>query len=377
MPDLRPLRIPTAGGTAYAVRFEPLARVPELAERAGLDPGPALVITDEHVADLHLGELMEAFGARGWRPRPLVVAPGEASKSLDTYSLVMDWALGVGITRQTPVFALGGGVVGDLAGFAAATLLRGVPLVQIPTTVVAQVDSALGGKTGINHPAGKNLIGAFYPPRLVVSDWGLLRTLFRSEVRAGCAEIVKHALVADRPLATRLQQDLGALMGLRDPIAPELLRDAAAVKAGIVSGDEREAGRRALLNFGHTFGHAIEKVAGYGRILHGEAVAVGMRAALHLSSSLQAGEPLGAEADLPAPFAEADALVRELRIRATLDGLDTPELMAAMQSDKKRAASGLRFVVLDAIGEGRVADGVPSEMVEAAWAFARRVGASG
>ncbi|OZC04611.1 3-dehydroquinate synthase [Rubricoccus marinus] len=354
-----------------------MAKVPELAERAGLDPGPALVVTDEHVADLHLGELMEAFGARSWKPRPLVVAPGEASKSMDTYSLVMDWALGVGITRQTPVFALGGGVVGDLAGFAAATLLRGLPLVQIPTTVVAQVDSALGGKTGINHGVGKNLIGAFYPPRLVVSDWGLLRTLFRSEVRAGCAEIIKHGLVADRPLATRLQRDLGSLMGLRDPIAPELLRDAAAVKATIVSGDEREAGRRALLNFGHTFGHAIEKVAGYGRILHGEAVALGMRAALHLSASLKAGSPLAPEADLPAPFAEADALVRDLRIRTTLDGLETPELMVAMQSDKKRAAAGLRFIVLDDIGAGRVADGVPVEMVEAAWAYARRVGAGG
>ncbi|MEL6616467.1 MAG: 3-dehydroquinate synthase family protein, partial [Bacteroidota bacterium] len=285
MSDLRALRIPTSSGAAYAVRFEPLAQAPALMERVGLDPGRVLVVTDDHVADLYLDTLCEAFEDAGWSPFPLIVAHGEGSKSMDTYGLVLDWALSLGVTRSTPVVALGGGVVGDLAGFAAATLLRGLPFVQIPTTVVAQVDSALGGKTGINHARGKNLIGSFYPPRVVVSDWEVLRSLFRSEMRAGCAEVVKHALVADRPLTSRLREHLSALMALDADLAPGLLREAAKVKATIVSADEHEAGRRALLNFGHTFGHAIEAVAGYGRILHGEAVAVGMRAALHLSAS--------------------------------------------------------------------------------------------
>lgn len=346
-------------------------------ERVGLGPGRALIVTDDHVADLYLDTLSQAFEDAGWDPFPLIVAHGEGSKSMETFGLVLDWALTLGITRSTPVVALGGGVVGDLAGYAAASLLRGLPFVQVPTTVVAQVDSALGGKTGINHARGKNLVGAFHPPRLVVSDWEALRSLFRSEMRAGCAEVVKHALVADRPLASRLQSHLAALMTLDADLAPGLLRDAAKVKATIVSADEHEAGQRALLNFGHTFGHAIEAVAGYGRVLHGEAVAVGMRAALHLSASLQAGEPLAPEADLPAPFAEGDALVSELRIPTHIDDLEVDALNRAMQSDKKRAASGLRFVVLDGIGAGRVASDVPQEMVDAAWGYAQRVGGSG
>lgn len=375
--DLRPLRIPTAGGRAYGVHFAPLAEAPALARRVGLEPGRCLLVTDDHVAALYLDEVSDALEAAGWEPFPLIVPHGEQSKSLDAYRLVLDWALSLGVTRETPVFALGGGVVGDLAGFAAATLLRGLPLVHLPTTVVSQVDSALGGKTGVNHPRGKNLVGAFYPPRVVLADWRTLRTLPEAEVRAGCAEVVKHALVADRPLASRLSADLPALLAIDEATAPALLRDAANVKATIVAADEHEAGRRALLNFGHTFGHAIEKVAGYGRVLHGEAVAVGMRAALHLSASLAAGETRDPSTALPAPFSSADDLVRQLGIGTTLDGLATEDLQAAMGADKKRDAGGLRFVVIDGVGEGRVASDVPPEMVEAAWAFARRVGGSG
>ncbi|MEM6325989.1 MAG: 3-dehydroquinate synthase [Bacteroidota bacterium] len=377
MSDLRPLRIPTAGGRAYGVHFAPLAEASALARRVGLDGGPCLIVTDDHVAPLYLDEVSEAMEAEGFQPFPLIVAHGEASKSLETYRLVVDWALSLGITRETPVFALGGGVVGDLAGFAAASLLRGLPLIHLPTTVVAQVDSALGGKTGVNHPRGKNLIGAFHPPRLVVADWRVLRTLFRSEVRAGCAEVVKHALVADRGLATQLEARLSKLLNVDAEASPALLRNAARVKAEIVAKDEHEAGRRALLNFGHTFGHAIEAAAGYGQVLHGEAVALGMRAALHLSASLHEGHALGTDDPLPGEFGRADTLVRDLRIQTTLAGVSTPHLMAAMGTDKKRDASGLRFVVLDRVGEGRVVSDVPEAMVEAAWTFARRVGASG
>ena len=375
--DLRPLRIPTSGGRAYAVHFAPLDRVSDLAVRAGLGPGPCLILTDDHVAELHLDALADGLAEAGWRPATHIFPHGEASKSLKAYGKILDWTLASGATRSTPIFALGGGVVGDLAGFVAATALRGLPLVHIPTTVVAQVDSALGGKTGINHPEGKNLIGSFYPPRLVVSDWRTLQTLFKSEVRAGCAEVVKHALVADRKLARKLYEHLPALLNLDEQLAPELLREAANVKATIVAEDEREAGKRALLNFGHTFGHAIEREAGYGTILHGEAVALGMRAALHLSASLATGETRSPDDILPDDFSDADYLIRNLRIPTVLNGLDTSALMQAMQTDKKRDASGLRFVVLDRIGEGRIVPDVPLEKVEAAWAYARRVGASG
>ena len=376
MAELRPLRIP-AGSGAYAVRFGPLAGAPRMMRRAGLDPGPALVVTDTTVAGLYLRGLTGALREDGWWPETFAVEPGEGSKSVGTYRALVDWALAQGITRETPVVALGGGVVGDLAGFAAATLLRGLPLVHLPTTVVAQVDSALGGKTGVNHARGKNLIGAFHAPRLVLADWRALRTLAAEEVRAGCAEVVKHGLVADAALARHLQLSLGALLALDPEATPQVLRDAAAVKARVVAADEREAGQRALLNFGHTFGHAIERVAGYGRVLHGEAVAVGMRAALHLSASLRAGRPAPPEAPLPEPFAEADALVRALGVPTRLDGMDPAALTDAMRTDKKRAASGLRFVVLRGVGEGFVASGVPPEMTAAAWDYAMRVGGAG
>ena len=366
---LSPLRIPTAAGSAYAVRFASLAEVPLLARRIGLGPGRALVVTDDHVAELYLDALCEALETDGWTPFPLIIPHGEGSKSIETYRLIADWALGLSIDRETPVIALGGGVVGDVAGFAAATLLRGLPLVHVPTTVVAQVDSALGGKTGINHPRGKNLLGAFYPPRLVVSDWSLLRSLFSRDVKAGAAEVVKHGLVADAALARRLDADLPLLLSLDAETAPSLLRDAAAVKARIVAADEHEAGQRALLNFGHTFGHAIEKVSGMaGAILHGEAVALGMKAALHLSASLAAGRALAPDAELPLPFAEAAALVDRLRVKASIAGQPMRPLIEATGADKKRLGGAQRYIVLDGIGEGRVAENVPDAMVEAAWA---------
>ena len=263
------------------------------------------------------------------------------------------------------MLALGGGVVGDLAGFAAATLLRGLPLVHLPTTTISQVDSAIGGKTAVNHPAGKNLVGAFHQPRLVLADPATLATLPDREFRSGLAEAVKHALIADAGLAGRLDRDWPSLAGRQPDVVARTVRDAAAVKAAVVEADEREAGDRALLNFGHTFGHALERQAGYGTLTHGEAVALGMRAALHLSSSLAEGQVAGG---LSGPFAEADALVA--RLAPEPPALDRDALLAAMESDKKRTASGVRFVVLDAVGSARLADGVPAPMVRAAWDFA-------
>ncbi len=351
-------------GRSYAVHFEPLAAAPMHLREAGLEGPRALVVTDETVGPLHLGALADALRADGWAVESTAVPAGEGSKSLEQLAALHDWALGLGIDRRTPLLALGGGVVGDLAGFAAATLLRGIPLVHLPTTTISQVDSAIGGKTGINHATGKNLVGAFHQPRVVLADPATLDTLDDRAFRSGLAEAVKHALISDAGLADRLDREWDALVARAPDVLPPLLRDAAAVKARVVEADEREAGERAFLNFGHTFGHALEKEAGYGTLTHGEAVALGMRAALHLSESLR----LGRVADTPGAFAEADRLVA--RLGAPVPGLDVDALMAATQSDKKRTAAGVRYVVLDAVGQARLAADVDEAMLRAAWRYA-------
>ncbi|WP_420454254.1 3-dehydroquinate synthase [Rubrivirga sp.] len=356
-------------GRSYAVHFEPLATAPMHLREAGVTGPRALVVTDETVGPLWLDALADALRADGWQVEATAVPAGEGSKSLGQLGALHDWALALGIDRATPVLALGGGVVGDLAGFAAATLLRGLPLVHLPTTTIAQVDSAIGGKTGINHATGKNLVGAFHQPLLVLADPATLGTLPDRAFQSGLAEAVKHALISDPALADRLDREWDALVG-RDPdVVASVVRDAAAVKAAVVEADELEAGERAVLNFGHTFGHALEREAGYGTLTHGEAVAFGMRAALHLSASLRQG----AVADGLGPFQAADRLVA--RVAPAPPALDPDRLTEAMATDKKRTAQGLRFVVLDTVGEPRLADDVPPAMVEAAWRFALESGA--
>ena len=362
------VHVALASGRSYAVHFEPLATAPLHLREAGLE-GRVLVVTDATVGPLHLDALADALRADGRELAALAVPAGEASKSERQLSAVYDWALGQGLSRQTPVLALGGGVVGDLAGFAAATLLRGLPLVHLPTTTISQVDSAIGGKTGINHAAGKNLVGAFHQPHLVLADPATLQTLPEREFRSGLAEAVKHALISDAALAERIERDWPALSDRRPDVLAALVRDAAAVKAAVVEADEREAGDRALLNFGHTFGHALEREAGYGTLTHGEAVALGMRAALHLSESLRAGHVAGS---LGPPFARADALVA--RLAPPPPSLDPDRLTEAMQSDKKRTAGGLRFVVLDDVGRARLASDVPAPFVRSAWDYALAAG---
>ena len=352
---------------SYAVYTEALARAPLRLREAGLAPGLALVVTDETVAGLYLDALAGALQADGWRPVPVVVAPGEGSKSLPTFAAVLDACLAAGADRATPLLTLGGGVVGDLGGFAASTLLRGVPLVHLPTTVLAQVDSAIGGKTGVNTGRGKNLIGTFYPPRFVLADPATLATLPLRELRSGLAEVVKHALLDGGALLETLEADWERLGDAG--VLGRVVREAAGVKARVVSSDEREGGARAFLNFGHTLGHALESASGYGRLAHGEAVALGMRAALHLSASLARSADVGRA--LPEPWARMDRLVARLDAPPVPDGVTDEALLAAMASDKKRDAGGLRFVVLDAPGQPRLASGVPEALVRAAVAYAR------
>jgi 3-dehydroquinate synthase len=360
-----PITVALPHGRAYPVHFARLGALPGLLTEAGLGPGRALVVTDANVAPLYLGAVVGPLTAAGWMPEARVVPAGEPSKSLNTLAALYDWALGLGIERRTPLLALGGGVVGDLAGFAAATLLRGLPLVHLSTTVVAQVDSAIGGKTGVNHALGKNLIGAFYQPRFVLADPTTLDTLPDREYRAGLAEVFKAALVADADFFHWLEENWDRIVAREPEAVAMFTRRAAAIKASIVAGDEREHGRRAVLNFGHTFGHAIERAAGYGRFLHGEAVATGMRAALHLSPSVAHGAALPPDR-LPEPFARADRLVARLPL-APLDGLSGTAIAAAMEVDKKREGARLRFVVLDDLGRARTTEVLPPGAVEAAW----------
>ena len=356
-----PIPVSLSGGRSYAIHVASLGDAPRLMADAGLRVGRCLVITDEEVASFYQAPLETALGEAGWTPRTIVLPPGEATKAPGPLQRVYDTALAWGLDRKTPVLALGGGVVGDLAGFAAATLLRGLPLVQLPTTLIAQVDSAIGGKTGINHTVGKNLVGAFHQPQLVCADLATLHTLPMLEWTSGLAEVVKHALIADVDFLDFLEANWPAVMAREADVVGEMVYRAARIKAVVVSEDEREQGRRAILNFGHTFGHAIERVAGYGQFTHGEAVALGMRAALHLSHRLHPDLPLE----------RAHRLARQLPIRNRLADLPAPALMEAMLFDKKVEARTLRFVVLRRLGEAYVTSAASQSDVEAAWAFAR------
>jgi 3-dehydroquinate synthase len=350
------------GDRSYDVHFRSLRTLPDLLAATDLRVGRCLVVTDENVAAHYRTPLTRTLEEAGWTVKTVVLPPGESTKSAEHLHTVYDEALDWGIDRQTPVFSLGGGVIGDLAGFAAATLLRGLPLVHLPTSLLAQVDAAVGGKTAINHRTGKNLIGAFYQPRLVCADPTTLDTLPMDEYTGGMAEVVKHALIGDVDLVEYLEAHLAPVFSRRDREAvAETIERAVQVKAEVVSADERETGRRAVLNFGHTFAHAIEAVAGYGTFSHGEAVAVGMRAGLYLSHRRHP-EAI--------PRDRADHLIRAIPVDADPSALSFDALYRAMDADKKNEGDTVRFVVLDQLGHATVTDDVSRTEAEQAWAFA-------
>ncbi len=314
-----------------------------LAREAGLKPGRAAIVTDSNVARLYAERASRSLGEAGFSPTLIEIAAGEASKSLATVGDVYDRMSEAELDRQSAVFALGGGVVGDLAGFVAATYMRGISLVQVPTTLLAQVDSSLGGKTGVNHRLAKNLIGAFHQPRLVVADVATLATLGEREFREGLAEVIKYGAIVDAAMIADLERDLARILA-RDGAALEaVVARSLRHKAAIVAADEREGGVRRILNFGHTVGHALEATAGYGNLLHGEAVAIGMVAAAALSQSYA-----GLSAD------EASRLEKLLE-RAGLPtqlppGARGREFARALRLDKKRADDAVEFVLLDRLG---------------------------
>ena len=301
------------------------------------------IVSNSTVAPLYLEKLQTALEKQGVRTMPIILPDGETHKNWETLNIIFDALLKNHCERNTTILALGGGVVGDLTGFAAATYLRGVPFIQIPTTLLAQVDSSVGGKTGINHPLGKNMIGAFYQPLMVLADSATLNTLPDRELRAGLAEVIKYGLIRDPAFFDWLEQNMHRLLA-RDPVTlNEAIQRSCENKAEIVAADEKEKGIRALLNLGHTFGHAIENGMGYGVWLHGEAVAAGTVMAAELSRRMK----LIGEADVQR--------IRKIFIQAGLPVV-APEMPAEkylelMLLDKKVESGKTRFIVLNRIGE--------------------------
>jgi 3-dehydroquinate synthase len=302
-----------------------------------LQPSRCAIITDDHVASLHAAPLLDSLRQAKFEPYLITIPSGESSKSMALAASLCDRLIEYGLDRKSSLFALGGGVVGDLTGFVASLYFRGIPVIQIPTTVVAQVDSSIGGKTGVNSPLGKNLIGSFHQPSLVISDTALLSTLPLHIFQEGLAEVIKHAVIADVAMLDILPPE-------RNSDLTSLIARNAGIKASIVAQDELEIiGTRALLNFGHTIGHAIESVAGYGVLSHGESIAIGMMAALDLSVRL-AGLP-------KSDFQRVQQVIQACGLPTSLPPALTSEaLIAALQRDKKFDSGAIRFILTKNLG---------------------------
>jgi len=321
----------------------------------------AAVVTDENVGRLHLERLQASMQNAGIQTKAIIVPPGEASKSYAQLAELCDQLLAAGIERADKIVAFGGGVVGDLAGFAAAILRRGVDFIQIPTSLLAQVDSSVGGKTGINSPLGKNLIGAFHQPVMVIADAGLLDTLPPRELAAGYAEVAKYGLLGDAELFTWLEDNAQQLFAGSMQARMKAIEASCQAKANIVSEDEREAGVRALLNLGHTFGHALEAATGYSqRLLHGEGVAIGMAMAFRFSEQLGFC-PSGAAERVKKHLASVELPVSLADIPGDLPGADA--LLEIMHQDKKAQSGKLTFILTRGIGEAFIAPDVDKDKV--------------
>jgi 3-dehydroquinate synthase len=329
-------------GSHYDILVGPdaLSVLPE--SLAQLAPTRILIVTDHNVGRLHTCGVQALVSPLA----PTAVwsgIEGEAGKTLAAVDCVIDALVAHRADRKSVVIALGGGVVGDVAGFAAAVFMRGIRFVQVPTTLLAQVDSSVGGKTGVNHPSGKNLIGAFHQPALVIADTDTLRTLPPRELSAGLAEVIKHGLLADADYFDRVRDALSRLRACDGEALMEAIVGSCEIKAGVVSRDERESGERALLNLGHTFGHAIEALSGYGHWLHGEAVGCGMCLAADLSHRLGLIDA--------AAVARVDEAVRAAALPVRIEGLSLDAALASMAGDKKAEAGRIRFILLERIGK--------------------------
>jgi len=343
----------TVARGAYPVHVTP-GGLDGLGARAAqlMAPRRCVVVTNPVVGALYLDQAMDSLRSAGFEPVCAMVPDGEAHKHLGTWTALVNELVALRVDRRTPVFALGGGVTGDIAGFAAATVLRGLPFVQVPTTLLAMVDSAVGGKTGVNLPVGKNLVGAFHAPRLVYSALQTLQTLPVRELTAGLGEVVKHAIIGDAALWTALEDS----RGLDARLLSTCVLRSCALKADVVMEDERERGRRIILNFGHTVGHGIEAVVN-GRIRHGHCVALGMLAETRFAAA-RGWSP----ADLPARL---EALLIHLGLGVDLPGdVELHAVRAAARHDKKRDRATLRTCAVTRVGAARVLVLSPGEVDE-------------
>ncbi len=340
------------GARSYTIHIEPgcLGDFGSALRELLPEAGRCLIVSNDVVAPLYLERLKSSLEQSGWQTSAHILPDGERFKRLETWSGILDALMQARLTRQEPVIALGGGVVGDMAGFAAACYRRGVPLIQVPTTLLAQVDSSVGGKTAVNHTLGKNMIGTFYQPKLVWIDPDVLDTLPQRELRAGVAEVVKYGLIRDAGFFSDLEECMSELLNLNADVLMQVIHTSCRHKSEVVMRDELERGERALLNLGHTFGHAIEAMTQYRNYLHGEAVAIGTLMASHLSEK-SGHAPAGTGQRICNLFKHAGLPV------------DVPEFKAeqwleVMGHDKKSFASGVRYVLLHGIGDAFVTDDV-------------------
>ena len=315
------------------------------------------IISDINVAPRFAAQAKTALARAGFEPILITVPSGETAKTLKTVQACYDQLAAHRLERKSFIVALGGGVVGDLAGFVAATYLRGVPFVQVPTTLLAQVDSSVGGKTGVNLKAGKNLVGAFYQPRLVLCNLDTLRTLPEREYRAGLAEAIKYGIIYDAILFARLESDLPKLLRREPKTLAAVVARCCEIKAEVVGQDETESGLRAILNFGHTIGHGIENISGYGKFLHGEAIAIGQVAAAKLSTALT-GMPERDCERISNLFQGAG-----LPVKIKLTAAQRKKLFAAMRLDKKVSGGEIKFVLARKIGQVVWKQNVPDDLI--------------
>jgi 3-dehydroquinate synthase len=314
-----------------------------------------LIVTNETIAPLYVPALKRSLGER--RIAEVVLPDGEQHKTLATMSRILDALMDARMNRDAAVIALGGGVVGDMAGFAAACYQRGIAYIQVPTTLLAQVDSSVGGKTGVNHPKGKNMIGAFHQPRCVIADIATLRTLSDREYRAGVAEVVKYGFIYDSDFLSWLEAHAEALANREERAVIHAVRRSCEIKAEVVAADERENGLRAILNLGHTFGHAIETAAGYGTWLHGEAVAAGMCIAADMSARL--GWISSVDRD------RATQLIARFGLPTEAPKIGAARALELMGMDKKVLDGRVRLVLLRALGKADVVGDYPTEALKA------------
>jgi 3-dehydroquinate synthase len=318
------------------------------------------VITDANVAPRYGKPALASLKRAGFDAVLITVPAGETAKRLKQVESCFNQLAAHRLERKSFIVALGGGVVGDLAGFVAASYLRGIPFVQVPTTLLAQVDSSVGGKTGVNLAAGKNLVGAFYQPRLVLCDLATFRTLPEREFRAGLAEVIKYGIIHDADLFARLERDMAKILRRDDAALAHIVARSCEIKADVVSQDETEGGLRAILNFGHTIGHAIEAITAYGRYLHGEAISIGQVAAAHLSAELL-GLPAQDVERIRALFVAAG-----LPVSIKLSSAQRAKLLAAITLDKKVSGGEIKFVLAERIGKAVWGQRVPTAAVHRA-----------